>query len=164
MKILKILILTSLSFLFVSAQIPGCGKLRLVSATVQKTIPGHRGAEIKEEYIFICKKSKSSNMTITNLWKGDAKKGQYIDYKIMKYKGDEIINKEINTLSGVKMFAIVATYKYPVDIANNPVEKSTDLCPIDSFEGKAIIEYSKKSKNKYLIVSDIKKLETITKR
>jgi len=164
MKILRILILTSLSFLFVSAQIPSCGKLRLVSATVQKTIPGYRGADVKEEYIFICKKPKSSNMTITNLWKGDAKKGRYIDYKIMKYKDNEIINEEINTLSGVKMFAIVATYKYPVDLANNPVEKSTDLCPIDSFEGKAIIEYLKKSKEKYLVIHEIEKLETITKR
>jgi len=163
MKIFKILIVIALSFLFVSAQNPICSKLRLVSATVQKTIPGHRGADIKEEYIFICKKSKSSNMRITNLWKGNAKKGRFIDYKIMKYDGNKIINEEISTLSGVKIFAIVATYKYPVDLANNPVEKSNDLCPIDNFEGKAIIVYSKKLKDKYLIVSDIEKLETITK-
>jgi len=150
--------------LFVSAQIPSCGKLSLVSATVQKTIPGHRDANIKEEYIFICKKPKSSNMTITNLWKGNAKKGRFIDYKIMKLDDGKIINEEINTLLGVKTFAIVARYKYPVDLANNPVKKSNDLCPIDNFEGKTIIEYSKKSKAKHLKVFEIEKLETIKKR
>ena len=164
MKILKILIISTLSFLFVSAQIPICGKLRIVSATVQKTIPGHRGADIKEEFVFICKKSKSSNITITDFWKGNAKKGRFINYKIMKSDGEKVINEEITTLSGVKIFAIVAVYKYPADLANNPVKKSNDLCPIDNFEGKAIIEYSKKSKDKYLEIPEIEKLETITKR
>lgn len=103
-------------------------------------------------------------MTITNLWKGNAKKGRFIDYKIMKLDDGKIINEEINTLLGVKTFAIVARYKYPVDLANNPVKKSNDLCPIDNFEGKTIIEYSKKSKAKHLKVFEIEKLETIKKR
>jgi len=53
--------------------------LKLVSATVQKTTPDHRGADIKEKYVLSCKKSKSIDIAIASLWKGNAQKGQFID-------------------------------------------------------------------------------------
>jgi len=161
MKMFKVILIIILFFLNISAKKPECHKFKLISATVQKTIPGHRGADIKEKYIFICKKSKSSDITITKLWKGNDKKGRFIDYKIMKFDGKKIIYEEISSLIGVKIFAIVGTYKYPVDIANKPVSKSNDLCPIEDFNGKAIIEYSKKSRKKHITISEIEVLETI---
>ena len=50
MKILKVLFVAIISLFFISAQTFGCGKLKLVSATVQKTIPGYIGADIEESF------------------------------------------------------------------------------------------------------------------
>lgn len=161
---IHIFLLIILSFFYISAINPACKKLKIVSATVQKTIPGYRGADIKEKYIFICKKSASRDITIKKVWKGNAQEGRYIDFKIMKSVGGKAENEQLETLSSVKTFTIVAIYKYPVDLANNPEEKSNDLCPIVNFEGRAIIEYSLKTKHKLLIINKIEQLETIRKR
>lgn len=161
MKIIKITLVVFLFLLNFSAQKPDCRKLKLISATVQKTIPGHRKANVTEKYIFICKKPRSSNVVINNLWKGNATKGRFIEYKIMKYKDEKVVKEEIKSLSGIKKFAIVAIYKYPVDLANNRILKSDDLCPIKDFKGKAIIGYSINSTDKQLIITEIEKQETI---
>jgi len=142
MRNLKILIIFLVAVFCISALSPDCKKISMISASVQKTIPGHRGADVK----------------------GNAKNGRFIEFNLKKYLGQNVIDEEINSLIDIDKFAIVATYKYPVAKASNPVEPSPDVCPINNFEGKAIIEYTYNSKTKYMIVSDIKELDPIRKR
>ncbi len=151
-------------FISIFSMKPYCKKLKIVSSTVQKTIPGFRGADIREKYIFVCKKQTSKEINIDKLWIGNAKKGRYIDFELYKFEDDKLTNEKLSSLSGTKIFAIVGTYKYPADLANKPIKKSNDECPIKDFKGASIIKYTFKSKTKDLIVTEIKKLKDIRRR
>jgi|GEM_PF-6608538 len=161
MKIFKVFIIVTFSLFFISTECYGCGKLRLMAAHAQKTLPGYKGSEIVEKYTFICKKSALVDVNITGLWQGSEKKGRLLDYKIMKYDGEKVTDEELKSLRGVKLFAIVAVYKYP---AEHIVNKSEDSCPIGNFNGKAIIVYLKNEHKKYLKVSGFDSEETIRRR